>query len=213
MTLSELYPALDELPQKERDRLAGALHSWKVANGAIVFDERDPCRGFPFLFEGAIRVVKPAPNGRELPLYDVLPGESCIISVGCLLGKASYQARGYAVGATTIGLLPLETFERLLAHAPFRRFVFATFSERLAELMQLVEEIAFRKLDARLAARLLGRGRHVHLTHQQLADELGTVREMVSRLLKGFADQGFVRLARNEIEILDPAGLRRIADL
>jgi CRP/FNR family transcriptional regulator len=77
--------------------------------------------------------------------------------------------------------------------------------------MQLVEEVAFRKLDQRLASLLLGKGRELHVTHQHLADELGSVREMVSRLLKSFAEQGLVRLGREQIEILDPAGLRRLA--
>jgi CRP/FNR family transcriptional regulator len=83
----------------------------------------------------------------------------------------------------------------------------------MAELMQLVEEVAFRKLDQRLAALLLGKGRVVRATHQQLADELGSVREMVSRLLKGFAEQGLVRLGREQVEVLDPAGLRKAASV
>ena len=82
----------------------------------------------------------------------------------------------------------------------------------MADLMRLVEEVAFRKLDQRLAALLLGKGRIVRATHQQLADELGSVREMVSRLLKGFAEQGLVTLGREQIEIRDAAGLRRIAE-
>ena len=101
----------------------------------------------------------------------------------------------------------------MLGEAAFRDFVFALFSERMAELMQLVEEVAFRKLDQRLAALLLGKGRVVHVTHQQLADELGSVREMVSRLLKGFAEQGLVRLGREQVEVLDAAGLRKMASV
>ena len=108
-------------------------------------------------------------------------------------------------------LLPRPLFDEMLAQAPFRDFVFQLFSERIADLMQLVEEVAFRKLDQRLAGLLLGRGRLTHATHQQLADELGSVREMVSRLLKTFAEQGLVRLSREQVEILDPAGLRQLA--
>ena len=103
--------------------------------------------------------------------------------------------------------------EALLGEAAFRDFVFALFSERIADLMQLIEEVAFRKLDQRLAALLLGKGQRVHTTHQQLADELGSVREIVSRLLKGFAEQGLVALSREQVEILDPAGLRVLEDL
>ena len=95
--------------------------------------------------------------------------------------------------------------------AAFRDFIFQLFSERIADLMQLIEEVAFRKLDQRLAALLLGKGRVLHVTHQQLADELGSVREIVSRLLKSFAEQGLVKLAREQVEIIDPSGLRRMA--
>ncbi len=177
----------------------------------VVFDEQQACQGFPLLLGGAIRVVKQAANGRELPLYRVLPGESCIITSSCLLGQMDYNARGITEGETTLALLPRPLFEQLLAQSGFRDFIFQLFAERMAELMQLVEEVAFRKLDQRLANLLLGKGRLVQMTHQQLADELGSVREMVSRLLKGFADQGLVRLGREQIEIIDSTGLRRVA--
>lgn len=213
MNLVELYPVIGELALADRRRLEERLIPRTVAAGALLFDEQQPCQGFPFVLSGAIRVLKLASNGRELPLYEVLPGESCIITASCLLGRSDYRARGVTVGETTLRLLPSEEFDRLLASPPFRRFVFGLFHERLAELIRLVEEVAFRKLDQRLAMRLLGRGRIVRLTHQQLADELGSVREMVSRLLKDFAQQGWVRQGRNEIEILDAAALRRLAEM
>ncbi len=209
--LERLYPVLSQLPAPLRDTVHAQLRTATVPAGTVLFDERQPCQGFPFVLAGAIRVAKPAANGRELPLYRVLPGESCIISSSCLLGHADYNARGVAAAETTLALLPRPLFDQMLAEPGFRGFVFHLFAERMAELMQLVEEVAFRKLDQRLAALLLGRGRVVRATHQQLADELGSVREMVSRLLKGFAEQGLVQLSREQVEILDASGLRRIA--
>jgi CRP/FNR family transcriptional regulator len=211
MTLTELYPVLQELPSGLCSRLADAVQPMTVPAGTVLFDEHQPCQGFPFVLAGSIRVVKLAANGRELPLYKVLPGESCIITSSCLLGHADYNARGVTESETTLVLLPRALFDEMLGVTAFRDFVFDLFAERISELMQLVEEVAFRKLDQRLANLLLGKGRQLHTTHQHLADELGSVREMVSRLLKGFADQGLVRLGREQIEILDPAGLRRIA--
>jgi len=210
-SLEALYPAVAALPGALRAAVREQLRTAEVPAGEVLFDERQPCQGFPFVLAGAIRVTKTAANGRELPLYRVLPGESCIISSSCLLGHADYNARGVAASPTTLALLPRPLFDALLAEPGFRDFVFHLFAERMTELMQLVEEVAFRKLDQRLAALLLGRGRVVRATHQQLADELGSVREMVSRLLKGFAEQGLVALSREQIEILDAAGLRRIA--
>lgn len=209
--LATLYPVLQELPGPLWTRLAAAAREITVPAGTVLFDERQPCQGFPCVLSGGIRVVKAAANGRELPLYRVLPGESCIITSSCLLGHADYNARGITESETTLAMLPRELFDTLLGEPVFRAFVFRLFTERVAELMQLVEEVAFHKLDQRLANLLLGKGRQLHVTHQQLADELGSVREMVSRLLKGFAAQGLVRLGREQIEILDPAGLRRLA--
>ena len=209
--LQTLYPVLGALPPGLRAQLLEQAQALTVAAGTVLFDEHQPCQGFPFVLAGGIRVLKSATNGRELPLYRVLPGESCIITSSCLLGHADYNARGIAESDTTLVLLPRALFDELLDQRAFRDFVFHLFSERLADLMQLIEEVAFRKLDQRLAGLLLGKGRLLHATHQQLADELGSVREMVSRLLKGFADQGLVKLGREQVEILDPAGLRRIA--
>lgn len=209
--LLQLYPALTAVNAQIRADVLAKAQVFTVPAGTVLFDEQQPCRGFPFVLAGAVRVVKAAANGRELPLYRVLPGEACIITSSCLLGHADYNARGTAEGETALVFLPRDQFDVLLGSPPFRDFVFQLFTERIADLMQLVEEVAFRKLDQRLAGVLLGKGQVVHATHQQLADELGSVREMVSRLLKGFAEQGLVALAREQIEILDAAGLRRIA--
>jgi CRP/FNR family transcriptional regulator, anaerobic regulatory protein len=211
--LPDLYPVLDRLPAARRAEVLARVQTVTVPAGTVLFDERQPCQGFPFVLRGGIRVVKPAANGRELPLYRVPPGESCIITTGCLLGHTDYNARGITESETRLALLPRPLFDELLAEPPFREFVFHLVSERIADLMRLVEEVAFHKLDQRLAGLLLGKGRMLHATHQQLADELGSVREMVSRLLKGFAEQGLVRLSREQVEILDPAGLRRIASV
>ncbi|GAB1413989.1 MAG: Crp/Fnr family transcriptional regulator [Burkholderiales bacterium] len=210
--LEAQYPVLAELPPKLREAVAGAAQAMTVPAGATLFDERQPCQGFPFVLAGAIRVAKVAANGRELPLYRVTPGETCIITSSCLLGNVPYNARGTTESETLLVLLPQGLFTELLAQAPFRNFIFQLFAERMADLMRLVEEVAFRKLDQRLAALLLGKGRVVRATHQQLADELGSVREMVSRLLKGFAEQGWVALGREQIEIRDAASLRRLAE-
>lgn len=209
--LRELYPVLGDLPEDVFADMMKSVQVHVVPTGTVLFDERRACQGFPLVLDGSIRVMKVAPNGRELPLYRVAPGETCIITSGCLLGSTDYNARGVAETESRLALMPRSKFMEMLKHPPFREFVFQLFSERIANLMQLVEEVAFHKLDQRLAALLLGKGRVLRATHQQLADELGSVREIVSRLLKGFAEQGLVALGREQVEILDAAGLRRIA--
>lgn len=209
--LVDRYPVLTELPPAVRDAVIPRLQAMQVPAGTVLFDDHQACEGFPFVVRGSIRVIKASASGRELPLYRVAPGETCVISSSCLLGHEDYNARGIAETDTELVLLPKAVFEALLAEPAFRSFVFHLFADRIADLMHLIEEVAFHKLDQRLAALLLGKGRLLHTTHQHLADELGSVREIVSRLLKGFAAQGLVKLSREQIEIVDAAGLRRVA--
>jgi CRP/FNR family transcriptional regulator, anaerobic regulatory protein len=211
--LLALYPALAGLPVARLDALLATGVTACLPVGSEVFTERQPCTGFPLLVAGSIKVVKQAASGRELVLYRVAPGGSCIITSSCLLGHADYNARGIAEAPLTLFVLPVSAFAALLVeHPPFRDFVFRLFSERIGELMQLVEEVAFARLDQRLARLLLARNEDVlNVTHQQLADELGSVREIVSRLLKGFAAQGLVSLGREQIVVSDRDGLKSIA--
>ena len=211
--IEKMYPALAGLPAGRLGQLLKPLQPIQLPAGTQVFAEHQPCQGFPLLLDGSIKVVKQAPNGRELMLYRVAPGGSCIITSSCLLGRTDYNARGIAETPLTLLIVPAPAFAELLAeHLPFRDFVFHLFAERISELMQLVEEVAFARLDQRLAKLLLARNEAtINATHQQLADELGSVREIVSRLLKGFAAQGLVTLGREQITLTDNDGLQKLA--
>jgi len=202
------FPVFGKLPAVQLERLLAEAQLLQVPAGTVLFDASQPCRGFPLLLEGAVRVAKFAPNGREILLYRVDPGQGCILSGGCLLGHSDYSARGIAEQDVTLLSMPPALFhELLLQFEPFRRFVFGMYGERLAEVMELVEEVAFRRLDERLAQLLIHRGPVLEATHQKLADELGSVREIVSRLLRSFETRGWVKLERERITVLDPKSL------
>ena len=211
--LVALYPALAGLPAERLARLLRPEAIMHLPAGTQVFAEHQPCQGFPLLVDGTIKVIKLAASGRELMLYRVSPGGSCIISSSCLLGHTDYNARGIAETPLTLLALPMQEFSSLIVeHPAFRDFVFHLFAERIGELMQLVEEVAFARLDQRLAKLILARNEAtLNVTHQQLADELGSVREIVSRLLKGFAAQGLVALGREQLTIIDRNGLQKLA--
>ncbi|WP_035382667.1 Crp/Fnr family transcriptional regulator [Ferriphaselus sp. R-1] len=208
------YPMLGELPADLLGSLSAGAQLLRLPAGTVVFDENQPCQGFPLILSGNVRVIKASPHGRELQLYRVDPGESCILTSSCLMGHTRYQARGEVEHDVEMVVLPAPVFRRLVSSfEPFRDYIFGLFSERLTDMMQLVSAVAFQKLDQRLAALLLTKPNPLRTTHQQLADELGSVREMVSRLLKQFADQGWVRLGREQIEVVDAAGLKRYSML
>lgn len=213
--LESRYPGLLALPPDLAAAFA-ALPAIDVAEGATLFDEGTPCRGFPLVLAGGVRVAKRAANGREIVLYRVGPGEGCVLSSGCLLGRQDYRATGTAEGALRLALLPRSLFDEAIARVPaFRSFVFALFNARLAELAGLVEEVAFRRLDQRLAAWLIeqsARGtRPITATHQAIADELGSVREIVSRVLGHLAVDGLITTGRGRIDVRDVAQLGRMA--
>lgn len=205
------YPVLRELSSGTLDALMASATAMAVPAGAMMFDENQPCMGFALLLSGRARVVKAAPNGRELHLYDVLPGEACILTSSCLLGKSTYQARCTVMQQADLVVLPPATFRLAFsASEAFREHVFSRYSERISDLLQLVAAVAFQKLDQRLAAWLADKPSPIRITHQALADDLGSLREVISRLLKNFADQGWVRLGREQIEVLDAAALRAL---
>lgn len=206
------FPVLAQLPKEKLDKLLTQGELRRVRAGAVLFDAGQPCRGFPLVLEGSVRVAKGSESGREIVLYRVEPGQACILSGGCLLGHSDYSARGVAEEDVTMLLVPPELFQGLMIESePFRRFVFGMYGERLAEVMELVDEVAFRRLDQRLAQLLVRRGPVVEATHQKLADELGSVREIVSRLLRGFESRGWVALERERVSVRDPRALAALA--
>jgi CRP/FNR family transcriptional regulator, anaerobic regulatory protein len=209
--LIQAYPALAELPRGELgEALRTEAQVVRVPAGTPLFAEGQTCPGFPLVLAGEVRVARGSPAGRQIELYRVGPGDLCVVSASCLFGAATLTAHGDTTEPTTLVVLSPTAFDRLTRHEPFRRFVFAVFGERLADLMALAEAVAFQRLDQRLAATLLGHGAVLATTHQALADELGTVREIVTRLLKRFEQAGWIRIGRERIEILDAAALRSI---
>ncbi len=210
--LSSLQMSLPEHLLRELARLP----VYERSAGETVFDDSARCAGFPLLLAGSVRVFRPLANGRSIELYRVGPSEPCILSLGCLLGGGVYPACGVAAQASRMLVMPPAMFDEWTATVPpFRTAVFRLLGERLVSVMQLVEEVTSLQLDVRLAAALLGHagadGGRISITHQQLADELGTVREMISRVLDELARQGILALARGRIDVLVPEQLRKLA--
>ena len=207
------YPMLQQLPATDQSELLAAASVIHLDTGTVVFDENQVVR----LPDAAVRYDSGHQGFAKWARIAALPrhtGKSCILTSSCLLGNTCYHARGVAEQALEIVLLPASVFHTLIAkQEAFRLYVFNLFSERLTDLMQLVSAVAFQKLDQRLANLLFSRPSPILATHQALADELGSVREIVSRLLKGFAEQGWIKLGREQIDIIDATTLKKFADL
>lgn len=204
-------PALDGLDGASRARLRALCRPAALPAGTRVFGEGTACQAYLILLSGEVRVRKVAESGREIVLYRVGAGETCIITTACLMSGVDYDAEGIAETDVTARVLPAAGFRELLgASEPFRDFVFRAYGSRISSLLMLIDEVAFGRMDRRLAACLLDRARggaELAATHQDLAVELGSAREVVSRLLKEFERKGWVELARGRIRLLDRAAL------
>lgn len=211
MDAFHLYPALTSVTPNLA-ALGSVVGAMNVPVGTLLFDENTPCQGFPLVLEGEVKVSRHSADGRSLELYRVVPGELCLASSASLFRSQPLIASAVTSKATRLMLIPPPVFRQWLECPPFRDAVLGLFAERMADLTGLVDAVAFQKLDQRLASALLGRGQDLALTHQDLADELGTVREIVSRLLRRFEREGWVDLAREHIHIRNSAALRAVAD-
>lgn len=207
------YPTIHQMPATLQHQVCQTAVPLHLPANHLLFQEGDACLNFVMPLSGSVRVVKPDVSGREIMLYRIRPGDSCILTVTCLLGNQGYAARGIVDRPVTAVVLPKPLFIDLITHSePFRLQVFQFFGQRLAQLLQIIEEVTFQKLDQRLAALLLRRGPLLHTTHQQLADELGSVREVINRLLQEFKARGAVEIERGKITITNQAVLQQLAE-
>lgn len=210
--LRRTFPMVGKLAPAMGREIERDARDVRLPAGALLFDAHQPCSGLGLMLDGRVRVSAVGESGRELTLYRVRPGEVCVVTTSCLLGGTTYPARGVVEEALTALLVSRPVFLRLVAEAePFRRFVLELYSSRVTQLMELVTEVAFNRLDRRLAAVLQRRGPEIAASHQELADELGSTREMVSRILESFADQGLVELGRRRVVVAEPAALAEFA--
>lgn len=183
--------------------------------GSRIFGPGQSPQNYLLLLDGAIRVQQVSETGREIVLYRVSAGESCALTTACLMGYEDYPAEAFAETDVRAVAIARATFDDMIARSPeFRRFVFTAFSTRVTDLCRIIDTVAFARMDIRLAQKLieLSHGSAtLAVTQQQLASELGTAREVISRLLSEFQRRGWISQARGSISIADKRALEGLA--
>ena len=201
-------------PQARRDFLDNAYLA-RIPAGHDVFVEGDQAEAIALLLSGVVRVYKIGENGREITLYRFGNGESCILTANVILSRQTFPAIATVERDAEAVMIPAGAFRQWIGRYDlWRDFIFGLLSQRLASVIATVDEVAFRRMDVRVAAFLLARsqnGGQVHITHQQIAAELGSSREVISRLLESLEDGGLIRRSRGVIEVLDVKGLATLA--
>ena len=213
---TERFSGTKALPRAVRDRLLKVAQIRRYPQGYEVFGPDNVPDSLLFLFEGTIRVSQTSGNGRDIVLYRVDAGESCVLTTACMLAEEAYNAEGVAETDITVIAMPKLAFDALISEEPaFRQFVFAAYSRRLIDLLRVVDDVAFGRMDVRLAERLLtlaGSDKEISATHAQIASELGTAREVISRVLHDFQKRGYIAQSRGRITMTDKSALRALAD-
>lgn len=209
------FSGLDNLEAPYEAMLLEESKVIDVPGNTVVFGPGTQPESLMLLLEGSVRVQQVSESGREIVLYRISAGESCIMTTACLLAFEDYSASGVAECDLKAIAISRELSNRLLAGSKqFREFVFSAFAKRITDLFATVEEVAFQRLDVRLAQKLLEMVQEdgvVFTTHQYLAVELGTAREVVSRQLREFQHRQWVSQARGSITLLDMSELKQLS--
>ncbi len=213
-TWIDRFKGLSRLPAEIRADLVRGSQVIHVPAGTQVFAPGQSVDNLLLMLEGTVKVQQKSETGREVFLYRVQAGESCVLTTACMLAFKDYSADGVAETDVVAVAIPRTTFDALVAKSPvFREFVFTAYSRRITDLFTLIDDIVFQRMDVRLAARLLELADAddvVHATHAVLGTELGTAREVISRTLSEFHRRGWVAQARGEVRLTDRAGLQRL---
>jgi CRP/FNR family transcriptional regulator len=212
LTWLEQFPDLVNLDDSAKNILAKYARIVEAPIGTIGYREGAPCGAYVMRLAGQSRVYKMSTSGREILLYRVVAGETCVITTTCLLGNSDYPASTIVEEPIRDVLIPSAAFHQLMIDSPvFRKFVMTNYGALISDLIVLLDEVAFHGLDARLAKVLLdAKSPQITRTHQQIADELGTAREVVSRQLKRLEQKGAVALGRGQVEIVNRSVLEKL---
>jgi CRP/FNR family transcriptional regulator len=209
------FQGLSNLPMTLKDQLIAETQIVTVPKDTVIFGPGKAPENLLLLLDGCVRVSQMSEAGREIVLYRVNAGESCVLTTACLLAYEDYSAEGIAETDVQAAAIPRRVFDRMISESTdFRRFVFSAYSKRITDLFVVIEEVAFKRIDIRLAHRLLelkNKTNTVMATHQNLAVELGSAREVISRQLQEFQRRAWVKASRGAIELLDMPSLENLA--
>jgi len=177
-----------------------------LAPDTRIYWEGDSCSHIAFVIRGEIRVFKTSPSGREITLYELVAGETCILNASCILSQMHYPADAITLTTVEALLIPAAVFQQLIdEYSIVRNYVFQLISQRLVGVFSLLQDIVFGKLDQRLLDYLIEKAEDntIQLTHKAIAQDLGSSREVISRLLKDMEQRGLLRIERKKITLVE----------
>ena len=209
------FPGLARLDPETKQLLLSRSAIVTVPKDTTIFGPGKSPENMLFLLDGTVRVQQTSETGHEIVLYRIHAGQSCVLTTACLLAYEDYTAEGISETPVEAAAIPRAVFDELVARSKsFRDFVFAAFSKRITDLFLMIDEVAFQRLDVRLADKLIelsGGKEVIATTHQKLSVELGTAREVISRQLQEFQRRGWIEQSRGAVSLVNRKALEDLA--
>lgn len=207
----ERFPFVGGLSAEDFAKLAKVVQFPVLEAGQVAYQQEWECPNYLMCLEGRTRVYKTSSTGREMLIYKVEGGGTCVLTTQCLLSNSNFPAESVAEMRTELAALPKNYFHKFMAEIPaFRDYVISDYARLLGTMFSLVDTVAFATIEQRLAGQLLVEAAEtpvVDKTHQQLASDIGTVREIVSRHLGDWERKGWIKSNRGQIQVLDRPAL------
>ena len=216
MTFESYFPIWEQLSTAQQNQIAGRLIERSVKKGALVHGGGVECTGLLLVKSGQLRACLLSEDGREITLYRLFDRDLCLFSASCIMRSIQFDVTIAAEKDTELWVIPPEVYRQLMEQsAPVSNFTNEVMASRFSEVMWLIEQIMWNSMDRRVAAFLLAEASiegtdRLSITHEGIANHLGTHREVVTRMLRYFQREGLVRLARGAVELADRAGLEAL---
>jgi CRP/FNR family transcriptional regulator len=215
--LGEWLPFWPQLNEDQKRRLSAAAHERRFEKGALLHRGSEDCIGLLLVLSGQLRAYTLSDEGKELTLYRLLERDLCLFSASCILNSIQFDVMVSAEQDTRVLHIPADVYKALMEESvAVAGYTNELMASRFSDVMWLMDQILNKKLDSRLAAFLLeereltGSG-ELAVTHEQISSYLGSVREVVTRMLRYFQSEGLVRLGRGKIQLLDESRLAQLA--
>lgn len=216
ITLEQIFPQWEKLTHQQQQLVRAQTHSKRFARGQIVHQGHNDCSGLLLVRDGQLRVFIESAGGKEVTLYRLFNWDICLFSASCIMKNISFELHVQAERDSDVFIVPAALYESLMKESlPVADYTSQLMASRFSDVMWMMEQILFTSFDSRLSAFLLEQSEiegspSLTMTHEEIARHLGSAREVVSRMLKYFADDGLVQLSRGHVTLLDPKRLRAL---
>ena len=218
MSFEDYFPVWEKLSTTQKNRLLGSLMTRQIKKGTIIQNGSTDCTGLLLVKSGQLRACILSDEGREITIYRLFDRDICLLSASCMIRSIQFEITIEAEKNTELWIIPAKVYKSIMEEsAPVANYTNELMAARFSEVMWLIEQIMWKSLDKRVAAFLLEESSieesaELKITHETIANHLGSHREVITRMLRYFQNEGMIRLSRGSVTVTDEARLRQLLD-